>query len=346
MERRLGELAALVGGEVQGDAERRISGVSTLGAATPAELSFLTNPRYRKQAEGSRAGALLVGRNLGPLGRDLLVVAEPYLALAKILELFHPAERPQPGVHPTAIVEPHCAVDPSAHVGAFTTLGEGSRVGAGAVIGPLCAIGRACSVGAGTVLHPRVVLYDRTEVGARCVLHAGVVLGSDGFGFATAGGKHVKVPQVGRVVVEDEVEIGANTTIDRATLAETRVGAGTKIDNLVQLGHNVRTGQGCLLVAQSGVAGSTELGNYVVLAGQSGVVGHVRLGDGARVAAKSAVFRDLEPGEQVAGTPAVAAGKWRRQQALLGRLEEMHRRIAALEAKLAAKVEDGGKEGQ
>jgi UDP-3-O-[3-hydroxymyristoyl] glucosamine N-acyltransferase len=196
------------------------------------------------------------------------------------------------------------------------------------------------------VLHPHAVLYDRTEVGAGSVVHAGVVLGSDGFGYATHGGVHHKVPQIGRVVVEENVEIGANSTIDRATLGETRIGAGTKIDNLVQVGHNVQVGRHCILCGQAGIAGSARLGDYVVLAGQAGVAGHIDLGDGAQVAAKSAALGPVPARTQVAGIPAIDMRRWKRQAVMLTRLEEMSRRLRALERKLAADSEaDTDEEG-
>ncbi len=334
---RLGELAERIGAQCVGDAERTVRGVATLAQAGPEDLSFLTNAGYRALAEESPAGALLVGPGMDFPRRDLLVHAEPYYALAQILEILHPVERPTPGVHTAAIVGLDCRIAPTAHVGALAVIGDGSELRDGAVVHPLAVVGRNCVVGEDTVLNSHAVLYDGTVLGARCVVHSGAVLGSDGFGFATHRGRHVKVPQVGRVVVEDEVEIGSNTTIDRAMLDETRIGTGSKIDNLVQLGHNVRLGKGCLLVSQVGVSGSTVLGDYVVIAGQSGVAGHLELGSGARVAAKSAVFKDVAAGEQVAGIPAIAAGRWRRQQALQHRLEDMHRRIAALEKRLGSK---------
>jgi UDP-3-O-[3-hydroxymyristoyl] glucosamine N-acyltransferase len=240
-------------------------------------------------------------------------------------------------VHSTAVVEPGASVDPTAAVGPYAVIGAGSRVAAGAAIGSHAVLGRGCSVGEGAVLHPHVVLYDGTEVGEGSEIHAGVVLGSDGFGYATHKGVHHKVPQVGRVVVEAAVEVGANTTIDRATLGETRVGAGTKIDNLVQVGHNVRIGKASILCGQAGIAGSTKLGDGVVLAGQAGVAGHLTLGDRVQVAAKSAALSSVEPGLTVAGIPAVDVGKWRREVALRARLEkrlaEVNRRLAALEGK-------------
>ncbi|HEV7784060.1 MAG TPA: UDP-3-O-(3-hydroxymyristoyl)glucosamine N-acyltransferase, partial [Thermoanaerobaculia bacterium] len=248
---RLAELAELVGGRIEGDPERAVETIRILEEAGPADLSFLTSSRYRAQAVASGAGALLVGKALAAMadiaapGRDLLVVDDPVYALALLLARFHPAGSREPGVHPTAILEPGCAVDPTAHVGPYVVIGAGSRVGANATLHAFVAVGRSCVVGEGAVLHPHAVLYDGTEVGAAAIVHAGVVLGADGFGYATHGGAHHKVPQLGRVVIEPNVEIGANSTVDRATLGATRIGAGTKIDNLVQVGHNVQVGRHC-----------------------------------------------------------------------------------------------------
>lgn len=353
MVHRLAELAELVGGQVEGDPERSIKAIRPLETAGPADLSFLNHARYREQAVASRAGALMVSAALasGDLRqneRSLLVVADPAYALARLLAVFHPAEAPEPGIHPTAVVGPGCEVDPTAHVGPYAVIGAQSRLGPRAAIHALAVVGKGCSVGEGAVLHPHAVLYDGTEVGAGCVVHAGAVLGADGFGFATHRGVHHKVPQVGRVVLEGEVEVGANSTVDRATLGETRIGEGTKIDNLVQIGHNVRVGRHCILCGQAGIAGSTQLGDHVVLAGQAGVSGHIQLGDGAQVAAKSAALTSVEPRTQVAGIPAVELRKWRRQAVLVARLEEMSRRIRALEHRLSIESQEGleSKEGK
>jgi UDP-3-O-[3-hydroxymyristoyl] glucosamine N-acyltransferase len=341
---RLADLALRVGGQVEGDPERAVESIQTLEAAGPRDLSFLNHARYRKQAAASGAGALLVTPALAALARetreggprrDLLLVDDPALALARLLDLFHPRPVRAPGVHPTAVVEEGASVDPTAQVGPYAVIGAGSRIAAGAAVGAHAVLGRGCRVGERAVLHPHVVLYDDTEVGEASEIHAGVVLGSDGFGYATHRGVHHKVPQVGRVVVEAEVEVGANTTIDRATLGETRVGAGTKIDNLVQVGHNVRIGRASILCGQAGIAGSTQLGDGVVLAGQAGVGGHLTLGDRVQVAAKSAALSSVEPGLTVAGIPAIEMGKWRREVVLRSRLEkrlaEVNRRLAALE---------------
>jgi UDP-3-O-[3-hydroxymyristoyl] glucosamine N-acyltransferase len=333
---RLAELAERVGGRVEGDPERAVEAIRPLESAGPRDLSFLKDPRYRAQAAASGAGALLVGPALADaaLGRDLLVADDPSWALARLLAVFHPEERRPPGVHPTAILEPGSLVDPEAHVGPYAVIGAGSRIAAGAAVLAFVALGRDCVVGEGAVLHPHAVLYDGTEVGPGSIVHAGVVLGADGFGYATYQGAHHKVPQVGRVVLEADVEVGANSTIDRAMLGETRIGAGSKIDNLVQVGHNVVTGRHCILCGQAGIAGSARLGDYVVLAGQSGVAGHIELGDGAQVAAKSAALASVEPRTQVAGIPAVEMRKWRRQAALLSRLEEIVRRLRAVEKRM------------
>lgn len=340
---RLTELAGRVGGEVIGDGERPIDGFARLEDAGPRDLSLLAEARYRPAAEASAAGALLVprGRDGGPgieppPGRDLVLVPDPRRAMAAILEALYPSSRPAPGVHPTAVVGDGCEIDPSASVGPYAVIGEGSRIGAGAVIEAHAVIGRGCSVGAGTRLHPHAVLYDGTELGARCEVHSGAVIGSDGFGWVAGDdGLPRKVPQVGRVVLADAVEVGANTTIDRATLGTTSVGAGSKLDNLVHLAHNVRLGRGCLLAAQSGIAGSTRLGDGVVIGGQSGIIGHLEIGDGVQVAAKSAVMQSIEPGARIGGTPAGDLVQWKRQVAALSRLAELLRRVKALERRLA-----------
>lgn len=345
MAHRLADLAEQVGGRVEGDAGREVESIRTLEAAGPRDLSFLNHSRYREQALASGAGALLVGADLAADDlkqgdRPLLVVDDPPYALARLLARLHPETRRQPGVHPTAVLEEGCAVDPAAHVGPYAVIGAGSRVAAGAVVHAHVAVGQGCEIGEGAVLHPHAVLYDRTEVGPGAIVHAGAVLGADGFGYATHGGRHHKVPQVGRVVLEKDVEVGANSAIDRATLGDTRIGEGTKIDNLVQVGHNVRTGRHCILCGQAGIAGSTQLGDYVVLAGQAGVSGHIRLGDGAQVAAKSAALTSVEPRVQVAGIPAIELRKWRRQAVHIARLEGMSRRLRALEKKLGLQQQE------
>jgi UDP-3-O-[3-hydroxymyristoyl] glucosamine N-acyltransferase len=332
----LAELAARLGAELVGDADRVIEGVRPLAEAGPEHLSFLHNPRYLAQARESRAGAILVSDPSALPGRALVVTQHPYLALARALELMHPRERPDPGVHPSAVVAEDVALGEGSTVGPNCSLAAGVRVGARTVIGAGCVLGRRVEVGEETLLHPHVVVEDDCRIGSRCILHAGVVVGADGFGFATVDGVHVKVPQVGVVVVEDDVELGANVCVDRAALGVTRIGRGTKVDNLVQIGHNVEVGEGSLLVAQVGISGSTRLGRHVTMAGQAGAAGHLTIGDGAVVGAKSAVFKSVPDGAFVTGIPARPHREWLRDGANLRRLESLRRRVELLEKRQAA----------
>ena len=343
---RLEELAHRLGGKVRGDPARRIRGVAPLDEAGPEELSFLTNRRYRDKVRSSRAGAVVVGPDSGIEGRDLLEVAQPYLALARLLELFHPPPPRVPGVSPRAHVGEGVRMGADVGVGPFAVLEDGVALGDRVVVGAGCVLGERARVGDDTQLRARVVLYPGSRVGSRCLIHAGVVLGADGFGFATADGRHHKIPQLGRVVVEDDVEIGANTTVDRGTLSETVLGRGSKIDNLVMIAHGTRIGPGALLAAQSGIAGSARLGERVTFAGQSGAAGHLELGDDVVVAAKSAVFEDLPAGAFVAGIPAVDHRLWKQSQAVIKRLprlrkdiRELRERLEALERKLTQEDE-------
>ncbi len=341
---RLGELAGRVGGRVIGDARREVRGVAPLDRAGPDELSFLTNPRYRAAAESTRAAAVLVGPGVTLAGQTLLEAPEPYLALAEILEALHPEPPARPGISPDARVDRSATLGRDVAVGAFAVIGERATLGDEVVVGAGAVVGAGSRIGDRTVLYPRVVLYDRTQVGRDCRIHSGVVLGADGFGFATSGGRHRKVPQLGRVVIQDDVEIGSNTTIDRGALGDTVIGRGTKIDDLVMVAHGVQVGPDCLLVAQSGLAGSTRLGARVTVAGQSGAAGHLAIGDDVTIAAKTAVFADVPAGSVVAGTPAVGIRDWRRTQAaakrlpqLLNEVRRLRERLERLEADLSRK---------
>ena len=336
---RLGDLAAELGGRVLGDPDHSVRSFTNLELAEEGDLSFLRDPRFRDRALHSRAGAVLVPPGVEIPGKNLLVVEDPGLAAAHLAGRFFPQDPRPPGTHPSAVVDPEARIDPSASIGPFATVGSGSVVEAQVALLAGVAVGRRCRIGAGAVLHPHSVIYDDTEVGAGAVIHAGAVLGSDGFGYVSRRGVHHKVPQVGRVVVEEEVEIGANSAVDRATFGETRIGAGTKIDNLVQVGHNVAMGRACILSGQAGVAGSARIGDGVVLGGQAGCAGHLDVGDGVQVAAKSAVFQSVEAGTRVGGVPAVDLRQWRRQVTLLSRLQDFVRRLRALER--AGKQEGG-----
>ena len=338
-------LARLLGARLEGDPARSVDCLAELEAAGPGALAFYANPRYRAALAATRAGAVLLDESsarLAPAGTARLVVAEPYLAFAKASLLFHPRVTPPAGVHPSAVLEPGARVDPSASVGALAYVGAGASVGARTVLGPGVLVEAGARLGADCLLHAGAIVRERCVLGDRVILQPGAVVGSDGFGFAFDASvpEHRKVPQAGIVRLEDDVEVGANTCIDRATLGETVVGRGAKLDNLVQIAHNVKVGPLSLLVAQSGVSGSSELGVGVILAGQVGVVGHLTIGDGARVGAQSGVARDVPAGETVSGSPAIAHRDWLRASAAFAHLGELvkevrrlNKRVAELEAK-------------
>jgi UDP-3-O-[3-hydroxymyristoyl] glucosamine N-acyltransferase len=331
----LGELAGALGATLDGDPGQRVTGVAPLDAAGPEDVSFVTDPRYRAAARASRAGAFVAGEDAGPLPGAVLRVRHPPRALVALLGLFHPAPAGEPGVHPTAVVAAGARVDPTAAVGPLVVVAEGAVVGARAWLHASVYVGPHVVVGEDCVIHPHVTLREGVRLGRRVVIHPGAVLGADGFGFVSGGTGHTKIPQVGGVVVEDDVEIGANTTIDRATVGDTVIGRGTKIDNLVQIGHNVRVGEHVLLVAQVGVSGSCRLGRGVVLGGQVGVADHVTLGDGVMVGAQSGLHADVEAGARLLGTPARPLTEAKRIMLAEGRLPEVVRRLRAVERRLA-----------
>jgi UDP-3-O-[3-hydroxymyristoyl] glucosamine N-acyltransferase len=331
----LSQLAGKLGAEVVGDGDHEVCGVRPLDTAEPEHLSFLHNPKYVEEARSSMAGAILVADPAVLPDRNLLVCPEPYLALARALELFHPPERPQPGVHPSAVIGVDVVLGDGASIGPLASVGAGAKLGERSIIGPGCVLGRGAVVGADCVLHSKVVIEDGCRVGDRCIIHSGTVIGSDGFGFATVDGVHHKVPQVGIVVLEDDVELGANVCIDRAALGETRIGRGTKVDNLVQIAHNVEVGEHCLLVAQVGISGSTRIGHHTVFAGQSGCSGHLSIGSGVVLVARAAAFKDVPDGATVAGAPARPHREWLKANANLQRLDGLRRKVKELEARLS-----------
>jgi UDP-3-O-[3-hydroxymyristoyl] glucosamine N-acyltransferase len=332
---RLADLATRLGAEAVGDGDLQIRGIRPLDTAGADHLSFLHNQKYVGQALESNAGAILVADASSLPGRNLLVCPEPYLALAHALELFYPIERPQAGIHPTAVVADDVRVGEGASVGPLAVVGSGSRIGDRAVVGPGCILGSDVEIGEDSLLHPRVVVEDRCTVGARCILHSGAVVGADGFGFATVEGAHHKVPQVGIVVLEDDVELGANVCVDRAALGETRIGRGTKVDNLVQIAHNVSVGEHCLLVAQTGISGSCKIGHHTVFAGQSGCSGHLTIGNGVVLAARAVAIKDVPDGVTLSGHPGRPHREWLKANANLQRLEGLRQRVKELEGRIA-----------
>ena len=327
----LGQLAEALSANLEGDAGRVVRGVAPLESAGPDDVSFLTDGRYRAAAQTSRAGAFVAGAGVTGLPAPVLRVAAPQQAMIDLLLLFHPAPPLVAGVHPTAIVAADARIDATAAVGPLVVIEAGARIGARARVGALAYVGAGVEIGEECVLGPHVTLLTGTRFGRRVLVHPGAVIGADGFGFAFDGARHRKIPQTGGVVVEDDVEIGANCAIDRATFGNTIVRRGTKIDNLVQLGHNVEVGEHSILVAQVGVSGSSRLGRGVVLAGQVGVADHVRVGDGALVGAQAGVAGDLDAGGRYLGTPARPSLEAKRIFAAESRLPELLRRVRALE---------------
>jgi UDP-3-O-[3-hydroxymyristoyl] glucosamine N-acyltransferase len=270
-------------------------------------------------------------------GRTTIRVDDPRRALARILAVLYPEDRPAPGVHPTVVLGGGVEIDPTATVGAYAVIGEGTTVGARARISAHVVVGRRCGIGADALIHPHVTLYDGVSVGERSVIHAGARLGSDGFGFVPEGNRLVKVPQVGGCRIGADVEIGANTTIDRGSIGDTVIGAGTKIDNLVQVGHNCRIGRSVIIVSQAGISGSTKVGDGAVLGGQSGFQGHIEVGAGARIGAQAGVTASVAPGETVSGYPARPHREALRVQAATFRLPELMRRVKELERAVLGK---------
>ncbi len=340
--RTLAELAALVGGEVSGDGSLTLTGVAPLETAGPEHVSFFSNKKYRAAFEASRAGAVVVDAGVeAPAGRAVLRAESAYLAFAKISTLFNPPPQAVPGTSPHAAVDPSATVHPTAQVMAHASVGPGAVVGARTILHPGVRLGEGARVGEDCLLHANAVVRERCVLGNRVILQPGCVVGSDGFGYALdmagegRGPRHYKVPQAGNVVIEDDVELGANTCVDRATLGTTRVCQGAKVDNLVQLAHNVVVGPLSILASQVGISGSTKLGMGVVCWGQVGVVGHLTIGDRANIAAQSGVAHDVGPGERVAGYPAGPEVRWARNAAAYDRLTDMRRELRELMKKVA-----------
>jgi UDP-3-O-[3-hydroxymyristoyl] glucosamine N-acyltransferase len=332
----LNEIAAFLEGSVSGDGNVVIERIRGIEEAGEGDLTFLANPKYRKMLDVTKAAAVLVAPGTVCEGKTLLIVPDTYAALGRALSLFHPEEEEPAGIHENACIEAGAEISPEACVYPGVYVGRGARVDRGAVLYPGVFIGRNAAVGEQSILYPRVTVYRGCRIGRRVVLHAGVVVGSDGFGFANPGRENRKIPQVGTVQIDDDCEIGANTTIDRGTLGRTWIQRGVKIDNLVQIAHNVVIGEYSVIVAQVGISGSTQLGKGVVVGGQAGIVGHIRIGDHAMVAAQSGVHKNVPAGQVVSGTPHIPHRDWLKVGACLPKLPEMRETLAALKRRVAA----------
>jgi UDP-3-O-[3-hydroxymyristoyl] glucosamine N-acyltransferase len=325
----LGEIVAQLGGEAVGDAGGRLSGVATLDSAGPEHIAFLANPKYRSRLATTRAGAVI----LSPGDRDAasmprIVSDNPYAYYARTVALFHPEEPAQPGIHPFAQVDGSSNVDATAEIGAFAVIGPGCTIGPRARIGAHAAIGRGVAIGEGTRLHPRVTVYDGCRIGARCLLHSGVVVGADGFGQARAEGRWIKIPQVGAVRIGDDVEVGANTTIDRGALDDTVVGDGVKLDNQIQVGHNVVIGAHTVIAGCTGISGSVTIGRDCMIGGGVGIVGHLTICDGVTISGYSFITKSITaPGTYTSGMPQMPHALWLRNAVHMRRLDEIWKHV-------------------
>jgi UDP-3-O-[3-hydroxymyristoyl] glucosamine N-acyltransferase len=339
---RVKELAERLGCPFEGDAERELSGVAALEAATEQQAAFVGNRKAAAQAAQSLAGCLIIPADApNPGGRTVIRAKDPRGAFARAIRQFHPAAKHEPGVHPSAVIAPTATLGRDVSIAAHVTIEEDARIGGGSRIGPGCAIGRGATIGAGSVLYPNVTIYDHVDIGARAILHAGCVIGADGFGFVLHEGRYEKFPQVGRVWIGDDVEVGANTCIDRAALGVTHIGHGVKLDNMVHIGHNCHIGNHVVIAAQTGLSGGVIVEDYAVIGGQVGI------GDKARIESKAVLgsgcgvltSKVVRGGEVVWGTPARPLKEILEQLANLARLPAMRKELNEVKAQVAALVQ-------
>lgn len=328
----LSELAERVGGSVDGDGGTVISGAAPIEKAGPGQISFVANKRYLKHIETTNAAALVLGPEVVCSRLPVLRHERPYLAFAHVIDILFPDERlVEPGIDPAAVVSEDASVDSTAGIGALCHVREGATVGRGTELVSSVYVGRNARIGEGCRIYPGVRILDDTIIGDRVIIHSSTVVGSDGFGFAESETGLKKIKQIGWVEIGNDVEIGSNCSIDRGALGPTRIGDGTKIDNLVQIAHNVEIGRHSIIVSQVGISGSTKLGNGVILAGQVGLVGHLEIGDGVQIAAQSGITKSIPPGEAYFGSPARPMMEAKRIEASLGRLPELLRRVKRIE---------------
>ncbi|MBI4167263.1 MAG: UDP-3-O-(3-hydroxymyristoyl)glucosamine N-acyltransferase [Acidobacteria bacterium] len=335
------EIARLVGGNVQGEDKAEIHGIAGLETAGPDDLAFAEGDRSIASAAESHAGCIVVPEGVELAGKTTVAVARPKLAFVRAADALLPLPAAPAGIHATAIVHPEASVAPDASVGPHVVIGRGARVGAGTRVGAGSFVGENASLGERCVLYPRVTIYPGARIGNRVILHAGVVIGSDGFGYVMGDGQYEKFPQIGQVIIEDDVEIGSNSTVDRGALGATVIGRGTKIDNLVQVAHNVTIGSHCVIAAQTGISGSVQIGNYVIIAGQVGIADHVRVEDQAVLGAQAGIptGKIIRKGVTVWGTPARPLDEFKRMYAHLSNLPDLARKVKELMQQMGSKKE-------
>jgi UDP-3-O-[3-hydroxymyristoyl] glucosamine N-acyltransferase len=341
---KLRDLAARLDCTLEGDGDVEIARIAAIEDAGPGDLTFFANRKYADALRHTRASAVIAAPGVTGLPCAIVRAADPYLTFARALGVFADGWRPAPGVHPQAVVEAGATVAADASVGAFAYVGEGARIGARTILHPHVSVGRSAEIGDDCVIHPQVSIRERVVVGNRVVLQDGVVVGGDGYGFARRrDGSHEKIPQIGRVVVEDDVEIGSNTTVDRPAVGETRIGAGSKIDNLVQVAHGVKVGRHVLLAAQVGIAGSSVIEDQVTLAGQVGVAGHITVGKGTVATAQTGIPNSVEAGGFISGYPAIPNREWLKASAVFRKLPELRRLVSELERRIAELEAEAGR---
>ncbi|MBT2295430.1 UDP-3-O-(3-hydroxymyristoyl)glucosamine N-acyltransferase [Pseudomonas fluorescens] len=340
---KLGQLAEFLGATLRGDPEKVITGLATLQEAGPAQLSFLANPQYRKYLAESRAAALLLKpADADGFAGDALIVPDPYLAYARISHLFDPKPKSASGIHPSAVIAADAVVDPTASVGPFVVVESAARIGPGVTLGAHCFIGARCEIGEGGWLAPRVTLYHDVRIGKRVVIQSGAVLGGEGFGFAKEKGIWQKIAQIGGVTIGDDVEIGVNTAVDRGALADTVIGNGVKLDNQIQIAHNVQVGDHTAMAACVGISGSTRIGKHCMLAGGVGLVGHIDICDNVFLTGMTMVTHSItEPGAYSSGTAMQPAAEWRKSAARIRQLDDIARRLRQLEKRVGDVTPDG-----
>ena len=339
MKKKLKELAEWVGGAITGDGEVEISGVAAIEEAQPGEITFVANPKYLSRLNETKASAVIVSKEITQANKPLLCTANPYLAFAKILTLYSQKPYQARGIDLKAWISPTAQMGQEPSIYPFVFIGERCRIGDRVTLYAGVVVGEDSTVGDDSILYPNVSLYPGTTLGKRVILHSGVVVGSDGFGYVKEGRKNRKIPQVGSVVIEDDVEIGANTTIDRAALGKTIIRRGVKIDNLVQVAHNVVIGEDSIIVAQVGISGSTKVGSNVTLAGQVGLVGHIKIGDNVVVGAQAGVTHDLAANQGYVGSPALPHREFLRAITVFPKLPEMRKALLDSEKRLK-KIEE------
>lgn len=335
MKKSLNEIASFLGGVVFGDGSVVVENIRGIDEAGSSDLTFVSNAKYRKKMETTNAGGIIAASGTVCPGKNLVVVADPYSSLGKLLALFHPEEAELPGISPAAWVEEGAEVSPEATVYPGVHISRRAKVGRGVVLHPGVFIGRDVSIGEDSVLYPGVTVYRRCTIGSRVILHAGVVIGADGFGFSLPGRENRKIPQVGCVQIDDDVEIGANSTVDRGSIDRTWIQRGVKIDNLVQIAHNVVIGEYSVIVAQVGISGSARLGKGVVIGGQAGIVGHISIGDGVMAAARTGIHKDVPPGQIVGGVPHQPYRAWLKKEAAMQKLPELRETVLVLQRRVA-----------